>query len=136
MKNNREKKSVTAAVLLGLFLGPFGTFYTGWKTFLVFMALFLVGIIGIIAITSSAYDKTMVELEEEVDVLYADAYEMGAAAGAGVSFILLFIPYMGILGLSALITNVVSCQKHNNRVEKFNQEVAERRHQELMNKEG
>ena len=135
MKEKREKKSVAAAVLLGLFLGPIGTFYTGWKTFLVFMLLLIGGIIGIVAITGTAFEDTMAQVEAEVfDESEAAVAELGAAAGAGIGFVLLLLPYLAILGLAAIITNVVSCQRHNNRVEQFLHDEAERRHQELMSK--
>lgn len=132
-KQSTNKKSVAAAVLLGLFLGPFGTFYTGWKTFLLFIGLFFVGLFGIIAITGSAYEETMAEVQH-TDELYIEAAEVGASIGAGLGFVILFLPYMAILGLSALITNVVSCQRQNNRVERYLRDEEERRHQELMGK--
>ena len=39
------EKSVLAAVLLAYILGPLGTFYAGRKTFVVFMAILLIGLI-------------------------------------------------------------------------------------------
>lgn len=134
-KSPKEKKSVAAAVLLGLFLGPLGTFYSGWKVFLVFVVLLFGGIIGIVAITGSAYDETMAEIQaENLDEYEHAGAEAGAAIGTGLGFVILFFPYLAVLGLAAIITNVMSCQRHNNRVEAFLRDEAERRHQEILSK--
>lgn len=134
-KTPKEKKSIAAAVILGLFLGPLGTFYSGWKVFLVFVVLFIGGIIGISAITGTAYNETMSEIETEyLDEYERSGVEAGAAIGTGLGFLVLFFLYLAVLGLAAIITNVMSCQRHNNRVEAFLRDEAERRHQEILSK--
>lgn len=130
----KEKKSIAAAVILGIFLGPLGTFYSGWKVFLIFLLLCIGGIIGSIIFTSTAYNETISETETK----YLDEYEhsgveAGAATGTTLGFVLLCFLYLAVY-LAAIITNVMSCQRHNNQVEAFLRGEAERRHQEILSK--